>query len=163
MNLGKFAQTLLLVGIAAFGVTGAATAQPAIDVIGLDGKKVTVSLAGLERRIVDTSDAAGIRTTHEGVAMRDVLAKAGVPLGDALRGKALARVILATAADGYQVAYAIAEVDAGFTDHVILITDTRNGKPLLPDSGPLQILVPQDKRGARSMKQVLSLEVRQLP
>ncbi len=33
-------------------------------------------------------------------ALRDVLAKVGVPLGDALRGKALARAILATAADG---------------------------------------------------------------
>jgi len=137
-------------------------AQGAIDVIGLDGKKSAISLAGLERQAFATADAAGIKTTHEGVAVRAVLESAGVPLGDALRGKALARVVIATAVDGYQVAYAIAEVDTAFTDHTILLADTRNGKPLLPDSGPLQIVVPQDKRAARWIRQVTTLEVRQL-
>ena len=47
------------------------------------------------------------------------------------------------------MAYAIAELDAAFNDHLILIVDRRDGQPLLPDSGPLQIVVPQDKRPAR--------------
>ncbi len=50
---------------------------------------------------------------------------------------------IATAVDGYQVAYAIAELDAAFTDQMMLIADRRNGQPLLPDTGPLQIVVPQ--------------------
>jgi hypothetical protein len=70
--------------------------------------------------------------------------------------------VIATAADDYRVAFALAEVDADFNDHVILIADTRNGKPLLPDTGPLQIVVPQDKRAARWVRQVTTLEVRQL-
>ena len=110
-----------------------------------------------------TADRAGIKTIHEGVLLRDVLAKANVPLGEALRGKALARAIVATAVDGYQVAFAIAEIDAAFNDHLVLIVDTRNGQPLLPDSGPLQIVVPQDKRPARWIRQVTTLEVKQLP
>ncbi len=61
------------------------------------------------------------------------------------------------------MAYAIAEVDAAFNDFMILIVDRRDGQPLLPDSGPLQIVVPQDKRPARWIKQVTTLEVRQLP
>ena len=65
--------------------------------------------------------------------------------------------------DGYQVAFAIAELDAGFTDQLVLIADTRNGKPLLADSGPLQIVVQQDKRAARWIRQVTTLEVRQVP
>lgn len=53
--------------------------------------------------------------------------------------------------------------DAAFNDHIILIADRRDGKPLLPDSGPLQIVVPQDTRPARWIRQVTTLEVKQLP
>ena len=159
----RIAQTLLLAAVATFTAVPAADAQSSIDVVSLDGHKAAVSLQGLERRSVTTADRAGIKTTHEGVLLRDVLARANVPLGDELRGKALARAIVATAVDGYQVAYAIAEVDAAFNDHMMLIVDRRNGQPLLPDSGPLQIVVPQDKRPARWIRQVIRLEVRQLP
>ena len=88
----------------------------AVEVIGLEGKALTVSLDKIERRTVVTEDR-GLRTTFEGVALRDVLAQAGVVFGEKLRGKALAQVVIATARDGYQVAYAIAELDAAFTDH----------------------------------------------
>lgn len=134
-------------------------AQQAISVTGLDGATASIDLTTLTRHTVVTSDR-GLRTTFEGVALRDVLARAGVPLGEALRGKALARVIVASAADGYQVAIAIAEVDAAFTDQVILLADTRDGRTLLPDTGPLQIVVPLDKRPARWVRQVTKIEVR---
>ncbi len=136
-----------------------ARAQHSISVTGLDGTALSVDLGGLARHSIVTTDG-GLKTTFEGVALRDILAKAGVPLGAALRGKALARVIIATAADGYRVTYAIAEVDAGFTDQVILLADKRNGQPLLPDTGPLQIVVPLDKRAGRWIRQVTKLEVR---
>ena len=160
---GNFAQVAVLLAVCTLTAMGTAAAQPSIGVVGLDGRKTTVSLDGLQRHTVITADRAGIKTTHEGVALRDVLAKAGVPLGDELKGKALARAVIATAVDGYQVAYAIAEIDAAFNDHIILIADTRDGKPLLPDSGPLQIVVPQDKRPARWIRQLTTLEVKQLP
>ena len=158
----KIAQATLVAAVCTLTVS-VAGAQTSIDVVALDGHKAAVSLHGLERRSVTTADRAGIKTIHEGVLLRDVLAKAKVPLGDELRGKALARAIVATAVDGYQVAYAIAEVDAAFNDHLVLIVDRRNGQPLLPDSGPLQIVVPQDKRPARWIRQVTTLEVKQLP
>jgi hypothetical protein len=141
-----------------FAITPAA-AQNAIEVVVLDGKPVTVELAGLERRTVVTQDR-GLRTEFEGVAVRDVLGKAGAAFGDAIRGAALARVVIASARDGYRVVYAIAELDAGFTDQVILLADRRDGKPLLPDTGPLQIIVPNDKRAARWIRQVNKIELR---
>lgn len=158
--MSKIAQVALLVGVCTLTASVAA-AQTAIVVVDLDGRKTLVGFEGLERRTAITADR-GLKTTHEGVALRDVLAKAGVPLGAALKGKALACVVIATAVDGYRVAYSMAEIDAGFTDHVILISDRRNGQPLLPDSGPLQVVVPQDKRAARWVRQVTTLEVRQL-
>ncbi len=156
-------QIAALLALCTLGAAAMAAAQSSIDLVGLDGRKTTVSFDGLARRSVITADRAGVKTTHGGVALRDVLAKAGVPCGDALKGAALARVVVATAIDGYKVAFAIAEIDAAFNDHLILIADSRNGKPLLPDSGPLQIVVPQDNRPARWIRQVTTLEVKQLP
>jgi len=161
--MSKFAQATVLAAVCTMASASAASAQTSIDVVGLNGGKASVSLQGLERRSVTTVDRAGIKTIHEGVLLRDVLARANVPLGDELRGTALARAVVATAVDGYQVAYAIAEIDAAFNDHLVLIVDRRNGQPLLPDSGPLQIVVPQDKRPARWIRQVIALEVKQLP
>jgi hypothetical protein len=132
-----------------------------IEVVGLDGKSVSVDTTSLERRSVVLEDR-GLRTEFQGVALREVLMKAGIPFGDALRGAAMARVILASAPDGYRVAYAIAELDSGFTDQVVLLANRRDGKPLLPDTGPLQIIVPNDKRAARWVRQVNKLEVREL-
>jgi hypothetical protein len=161
-TMRRTAQIALLAGVCTLSSGAAAAAQHAINVIGLDGKTVAIALAELPRNSIDTADAAGIKTRHEGVLLRDVLVKAGVPMGEALRGKALARVVIATARDGYQVAYSIAEIDAGFNDFVMLVADTRNGKPLLPDTGPLQIIVSQDQRAARWIRQLTTLEVKQL-
>ena len=153
--------SIRLVALLCTLIAPAAAAAQSIDVVGPDGRKTAVALTTLERRTVVTEDR-GLKTTFDGVAVRDVLAAAGVKFGEALRGKALAQIVLATASDGYQVVYAIAELDEAFTDQVILLADQRNGKPLLPDTGPLQIIVPNDKRAARWIRQVTRLEVRQL-
>jgi hypothetical protein len=150
----------ILIGLVCTTTAVAAAAQ-SLDVVGLDGKTVPVAPASLERRTIVTEDR-GLRTEFEGVALRDVLIKAGVPFGDALKGPALARVIIASAPDGYRVAYAIAELDAAFTEQIVLLADKRNGKPLLPDTGPWQIVVPNDRRPARWIRQVNKIEVRQL-
>lgn len=157
--MGSSVKVAVAVAVCALAAALPARAQSSVDVVGLDGRRVAVTFGGMDRKTVITSDH-GLKTTFEGVALRDILTKAGVPLGEALHGKALARIIIATATDGYQVAFAIAEVDAGFTDQVILVADRRNGQPLLPDTGPLQIVVPLDKRAGRWVRQVTKLEVR---
>jgi hypothetical protein len=156
-------KSMLVVAAIALCTAIAVTAVSAqtLDVVGLDGKTVVVSLDTLERRTIVTQDR-GLRVEFQGVALCDVLIKAGIPFGEALKGPALARVIIASAPDGYRVAYAIAELDAAFTDQVVLVADRRDGKPLLPDTGPLQVVVPNDKRAARWIRQVNKVEVRQL-
>ena len=154
----RFALVLLFVtGVAAL----TATAHPAIEIVGPDGKAVAVALDSIERRTVVTEDR-GVKATFEGVALRDVLARAGAVFGEKLRGTLLAQVVLVTARDGYQVVYGIAELDPAFTDQIVLLADRRDGKPLLPDTGPWQIIVPNDKRPARWIRQVIRIEIRQL-
>ena len=157
----KFVKTLATAVFCTLLCARPAHAQRPISVTGPDGQVSVVNLAEFPRQTVITNDR-GRKATFEGVALRDVLAKAGVALGEALRGKALSRAIIVTAADGYQVVYAIAEVDAAFTDQIILLADRRDDLPLLPDTGPLQLVVPHDKRPARWVRQVATIEVRDL-
>ena len=138
-----------------------AFAQRTIQVVTADGRSTEVNLSTLEHRSVVTEDRR-LKTTFEGVELRNVLAAAGIRFGEPLKGKALAQVVLASARDGYQVAYAIAELDAAFTDRIVLVADQRDGKPLLPDTGPLQIVVIGEKRAARWIRQLTKLEVREL-
>ena len=149
-----------VVGLGLMAAAAAAAAQGAIDVTPADGKTLSVALTGLPRHTVSADDH-GTRITFEGVLLRDVLAKAGVPLGEKLHGPAaLTSFVLATALDRYQVVFSIAELDAGFTDQVILLADRRDGKPLDAKAGPLQIVVPHEKRAGRWIRQVNRLEVR---
>ncbi len=61
---------------------------------------------------------------YEGVALEEILRKAGVPQGDALRGPAMATYVLAEAADGYRVVFSLAELDAGIADSEVIVADT---------------------------------------
>jgi hypothetical protein len=104
----------------------------------------------------------GMEILYEGVWLHEVLKKAGVPQGEALRGKALAGYVVAEAQDGYQVVFSLGELDPGFTDNELLLADTANGKPLFGAQGRFRLVAPKDKAGARSVRMLTKLEVVQL-
>jgi hypothetical protein len=95
----------------------------------------------------------------EGVSLASVLALAGVQLGDKLRGPRMTEVLLVEAADGYKVAFALAEVDPAFAVRDIIVADKRDGKPLGAKEGPWRIVAPGDKRPARWVRQVTALRL----
>jgi len=109
-----------------------------------------------------TMSNGGIETRYEGVWMHEILKRAGVPLGEALRGKALATYVIAEAQDGYQVVFSVGELDPAMTNAEILVADTSNGKPLFGDNGTFRLVIPNDKRGARSVRMLTKLEIVQL-
>jgi hypothetical protein len=138
-----------------------ALAQATVDVVTLDGKTVSVSFDGMTRHVVTTADHT-LKATYEGVLLRDVIAVAGTPLGEALHGAAaLSRFVRVSARDGYAVVFSIAELDAGFSDATVLLADVRDGQRLVSEAGPLQIVALDDKRAARSIRQVVKIEVRE--
>jgi hypothetical protein len=83
-----------------------------------------------------------------------VLGAAGVELGKSLRGKRMADYLLVKAADGYEVVFALPELDPDFTDRQVLLCYAKDGAPLAADEGPLRMLVPGEKRQARWVRQV---------
>lgn len=96
---------------------------------------------------------------YSGVAMRELLARAGAPLGDRLRGPALAVGVIVRCKDNYTVLFSLAEFDENFSSRTIVLADRENGEILPPSAAPLRIVVPGDKRGARSARQVVAIEL----
>jgi hypothetical protein len=139
------------------------TAAGPLKVVNEKGKETTLSaeaFAKLPRQTVKVKDQKGNPVTYQGVLLAEVLRSAGVTLGKDLRGPLLANFLLVEAADGYRVVFALPEVDPDMTDKVVLLADRKDGKPLAAGEGPYRVVVPDDKRPARWVKQVARLSVR---
>lgn len=102
-------------------------------------------------------DKNGKPRVFSGVPVTDILARAGATLGGKLRGKYLSQYLLVKCADGYNVLFSMAELDSSFTNRVILLADSVGGKPLPEARGPLRMIVPGEKKPARSCFKVTEM------
>jgi DMSO/TMAO reductase YedYZ molybdopterin-dependent catalytic subunit len=116
-------------------------------------------LKKLPRKSVSTKGHDDQMHQYDGVPIGALLAKAGVPQGSALRGKSMALVLIAEGSDGYRAVFSVAELDDDFAGEAVLVVDSIDGQPLSPDQGPLRLIVPADKRQARSVRMLKSLTV----
>jgi hypothetical protein len=91
------------------------------------------------------------------------LEKAGVGFGETVRGKRLASYLLVEAADGYRVVMALPELDPAFTDKQVVLAFLKDGKPLDDKEGPYRIVIPDEKRMARWVRQVTTLKIVDAP
>ena len=144
-------------------------AGPADTVLRIDGdiaKPIAFTRAALEALSQDTLRAGAHEAParlYRGVPIATLLAIAGAPSGQALRGVALATTIIASARDGYRVAFSIAELDSGFVRRRVLVALTADGKPMNDEEGPLRIIVEEEGRPARWIRQLTALHVRRAP
>ena len=104
-------------------------------------------------------DKEGKEHTYTGVVLADILQKAGVTMGDNLKGKNLTKFLIAKAADGYQVIFALAELDKAFTDKTVILANNVDSKPLSATEGPYRIIVQDEKKPTRLIRQVIALRI----
>jgi hypothetical protein len=125
------------------------------------GKPTVLARADIEALpyIKVAASVSGTPTTFEGVALEAVLEKAGVEFGQTLKGKRLASCLLVEAADGYRVVIALPELDPAFNDKQIVLAFLKDGKPLDDKEGPYRIVIPDEKRMARWVRQVTTLKI----
>jgi DMSO/TMAO reductase YedYZ molybdopterin-dependent catalytic subunit len=116
-------------------------------------------LAALPRQTLRVQDHDGRESMFEGVALLELLQRAGVPLGKDLRGDRMLTYIVVGGADGYRVVLALPEIDPAFSDRLILLADRRDQQPLSPREGPLRLMVPGDTRQARWVRQVTAVTI----
>jgi DMSO/TMAO reductase YedYZ molybdopterin-dependent catalytic subunit len=143
---------------------GAQQRATAIVVTGDVKQPLTLTAADLAKlpRAAVTTRNNTITAAWEGVWLGEILKKAGVPLGSALRGKALTTYVAVSASDGYEVLFSLGELDPDMTDAQILVADTANGKSLIDEGESFRLVIPKDKEGARSVRMLTKIEVIQV-
>ena len=114
----------------------------------------------MPRKTLNVKAHNGQDAQYSGVALRDVLIAAGVPLGQhRTRGPQLAKYVLANSADGYHTVFALAELDAEYAERDILVADRRDGGPLDAKEGPFRLVVPGEGMQGRWARMLISIEV----
>jgi len=116
-------------------------------------------LAAMPREQAEVTEQDGTKSTYEGVPLQEILKKAGMPIGRQMRGKSVAGYVLAEAKDGYQVVFSLGELEPDLGGTRIIVADKRDGKSLFEYQGPLRLVVPADKEGARSVRMLEKLQV----
>jgi DMSO/TMAO reductase YedYZ molybdopterin-dependent catalytic subunit len=116
-------------------------------------------IPGFKQTTVIRKDRDGNDHTYKGVTLAEILTKAGATMGGDLKGENLTKFISVEASDGYQVVFALAELDKSFTDRTIILATTMDEKPLPTGDGPFRIIVQDEKKPARCIKQVTAIKV----
>jgi DMSO/TMAO reductase YedYZ molybdopterin-dependent catalytic subunit len=157
---------LFLLAAAAFA------ADPALRIEGVAGRdgvpkpalQLTLAdIAGMSRTTLSGKTHDGKEHTFEGVAVAELLHRAGLPQGENVRGPMLARYILVSAHDGYRALFSLPELDPAFTDNRALLADKMDGQPLSAHDGPLRLVLPSEKREARWVRMVERIEILAAP
>jgi hypothetical protein len=145
----------------------AVRAEDAVLHVSFGGKVLAFSaadLAAMPHQDFTARDAHENKTHgYSGFPARELLARAGVPLGEQLRGPALRLLVVARARDHYAVVYSLAEFDGAFNDRTIFLVDRQDGQPLGQGAGPLRFVIPGDQRPARWARMITSLDIFPIP
>jgi hypothetical protein len=133
-----------------------------------DCQKLTIRAENRRQTVLARADIAALPhvkvtttpsgSTFEGVPLKALLERGGVGFGE-MKGKKLASCLLVEAADGYEVVIALPEIDRAFTDRQFVLAFLKDGKPLDDKEGPYRIVIPDEKRMARWVRQVTALKI----
>ncbi|WP_111593310.1 molybdopterin-dependent oxidoreductase [Chitinophaga dinghuensis] len=150
---------LLSVILLAAGITLRAQT---LTVNGLVNKPLQLTAADLSKmpqQTITAADKDGKTHQYSGVPLFEILKAAGVPSGKELHGNNLAKYLLAQASDGYKVVFALPEIDTTFNNRVFLLTTLMDGKPLPAGQGPYRLVVKDEKRPARWIRELTTLTI----
>jgi len=153
-------------------VSAAARAdQPAPKTIDVSGALPrSASLGQVELNALGATTATwtlhGTRHQVTGVRLDKVLTHLGFtpgPMGKdvpvAQKRAGFRKVVIATARDGFQAVFSVAECFQGMGPGEVLVAWAVDGKPLAPTDGPFRLAVLTDAEPSRSIRQLQKLEV----
>lgn len=141
---------------------GQTAARPFVKISGEVSKPLSLyaeDLAKMKQVTVALKDRTGKLRQFKGAPVLDMLEQAGVTLGKDLHGENLSKYMLVKCADGYEVLFSLAELDGSFTDRRVILVFQSEGKPLSATEGPFRVIVPGEKKPARSCMQVTELVI----
>jgi ABC-type molybdate transport system substrate-binding protein len=114
------------------------------------------ALKPMTQRVSFLTDKGEQQNEWAGPLLWDVLAASGA--ADAIKpGEQVRLAVRVTGSDGYTAVVALAEISPQFAGRPIQLADHLNGA-LLPDHA-LRLVVPGDKRGGRSVRDVVRIDI----
>ncbi len=149
---------------------------PASSAVPMPSGGTTLALIGLTNQSVLTGDTLRVMQhqtvtvinghthaseTYSGVPLASLLETVGAATGKDVHGKALSQYVVVTGADGYKAVIALAEAEPDFHPGQILVADQLAGQPLDVKEGPFKLIVSEDKHPARSVHNLVRIELRQ--
>jgi hypothetical protein len=174
-QFGLLSLSLLAFACALSAPTAVAQATPAqntptaaarLELIGAAGQQVNISsvdFRALPQKTVQVRNAhTGADETYQGVELSLLLARLDAPLGQKLRGKALAMYVVAEGTDKYRAVYSLAEVDPAFHNGTVVVADREAGQHITKD-GPFKLVNTDDKRPARWVRNLASIRLSSSP
>jgi hypothetical protein len=118
----------------------------------------TAALAGLPHKTVTVRNShTNANESYSGVPLIDLLERLNVP--DKPHTKGVELYLAVIGADGYKVAYSLAEVSPELHDATVIVADAVDGKPLASD-GPLKLVDTRDLRATRWVRNLAAIRVR---
>jgi DMSO/TMAO reductase YedYZ molybdopterin-dependent catalytic subunit len=155
----RFAVVALLIGISSRSACGQTVALIVKGEVKTPLKLTMQDLQVMPAAKINVTDHDGTTATYEGVWLNEILRRADLPSGESLRGPALQLSVLVKAADNYRVVFSLAELDPMFGNKQVLLAHRRNGAELDSKGGPLRLVIPEERRQARWVRQVKELEI----
>jgi DMSO/TMAO reductase YedYZ molybdopterin-dependent catalytic subunit len=150
--------------VAAVAVAPSFAAEPptGITVVGPSSAPINLSLGKLAQLPTTQVQAnflaeSGPRSaSFEGPLLWAVLQQIGV-IDPAKHRDQVSQTIIIVGRDGYRAVLAVGEIAPEFEAKQVILAERMNGQPL--DADHLRVVVPLDKRGGRSVRDVVRIEV----
>jgi hypothetical protein len=153
---------MALVAVITTGPLCAAEPQTVITVVAPSGAPVNVTpeeLAQLPTTQVQTNfltERGPHAAYFEGPLLWTVLQSTGV-IDPAKHGEQVSQTVIIVGRDGYRALLALGEIAPEFEAKQVILAQRMDGTPL--DADHLRVVVPLDKRGGRSVRDVARIEV----
>jgi hypothetical protein len=150
-----------------FSATSALAAD--VPILRLAGPAQTHTLTAAEFAALPRTELRAIEThenkerLYSGVTVRELLTRVGAPLGDKMRGPALALGVLVRTKDDYAVLFYLADFDSAFSTRTLLLADREDGAAPPATAAPFRLVAPGGSRGARWARMVTSIEIISIP
>jgi hypothetical protein len=126
-------------------------------------KLTTADIQKLPSRTIRATPEHRSAADYKCTTVGEVLTGSGLQMGKNIRGKRLGDYLRVKAADGYEAVFALPELDPEFTDRLVLLCYLKDGAALPADEGPLRIVIPEEKRPARWVRQVTEFVLEKRP
>ena len=163
MILYRVSLAFLLCIVTYFSNAQESASKPTLNVSGEVTKPLALTVEDLIKMKsvnVNMKDKAGKEHRYRGVDLEEILMMAGVTMDKQLRGENLSKYLIVKCTDGYKILFSLAELDSSFTNHSITLAYESDSKPITDGTGPFRLVVPGEKKAARSARQVVSMIVK---